>query len=77
MRVEEGPHHSPTLRWFQVGQRQVGMLDGKEAENVLTGGKCVEGGFGVFERVEVGVHLLTDWGVTPSHLEHSGANHDG
>ena len=37
MAIEEGPHHSPTLRWLEVGERQIGVLNREEAENVLIG----------------------------------------
>jgi hypothetical protein len=39
------------IKAMVIRQRQVGVLDGKEAENMLIGGKGVEGGFRVFERV--------------------------
>jgi hypothetical protein len=49
--VEESPHHSPTLRRFEVDQRQVGVLNGKEAEDVLVGKQRVGGSLRVFERI--------------------------
>ena len=43
------------------------MLDCKEPEHVLVGRECIEGCLGVFERVEVSLHLLADW-VSPQRL---------
>jgi hypothetical protein len=66
MAIEEGPHHSPTLRRFEIGQRVVRVLYGKEPENEGVSLKRVDGGVLVLECIQVRVDLLPDWGVTPA-----------